>query len=32
MADEELRLCFNIDVTEDEFYKNNEVETFLLNC
>ena len=23
--DEELRFCFNIDVTEDEFYKNNEV-------
>ena len=22
MVDEELRLCFNIDVTDDEFYKN----------
>ena len=22
MEDEELRFCFNIDVTEDEFYKN----------
>ena len=22
MVDEELRLCFNIDVTEDEFYQN----------
>ena len=30
MADEELRFCFNIDVTEDEFYKNNEVKTFYL--
>ena len=22
MEDEELRFCFNIDVTEDEFYQN----------
>ena len=26
MEDEELRFCFNIDVTEDEFYQNNEVK------
>ena len=26
MMDEELRLCFNIDVTEDEFYQNIKPE------
>ena len=26
MEDEELRFCFNIDVTEDEFYQNNMVK------
>ena len=26
MVDEELRFCFNIDVTEDEFYKNIKPE------
>ena len=26
MEDEELRFCFNIDVTEDEFYKNIKPE------
>ena len=31
LEDEELRFCFNIDVTEDEFYQNNEVQTLLLN-
>ena len=30
MEDKELRFCFNIDVTEDEFYQNNEVETHSL--
>ena len=28
MMDEELRLCFNIDVTEDEFYQNHEVNIY----
>ena len=26
MEDKELRFCFNIDVTEDEFYKNIKPE------
>ena len=28
VEDEELRFCFNIDVTEDEFFKNNGVNIF----
>ena len=32
LEDEELRFCFNIDVTEDEFYQNlnPKVNTFFL--
>ena len=28
VEDEELRFCFNIDLTEDEFYQNNGVNIF----